>query len=362
MNVTTTTPPVGNTGGKLTQSIGGDWLNLTFPAERRDEVKALVEQNLGKCLPCNHGIHTYREAVKWELGGMLAWTDGRKECFLTFNGDSMNAFAGEKLWRFVQATEKMNAKCTRIDLAFDDYTRSLFTMDDVREAAISGNFSGFARVDMQRPTRWMTHKKTDQRRPQLLGDSVTFGRKGKAGSGKQVVFYDKGLESGGRLNALRIEARFFKTRAQMIFEDIADADSFDIVNRKMRRRIAGAIDFVERAHHVHLKRMTRLAWWLRVVDVLGEPVKTTVKKIVPTLQGTITYMKKAFQRAFATLAHVVDEMGMDGRSVLHKITDVMIDDGTERYEDQLDILHASELDLVELLNSTTWARRPAITI
>ncbi len=320
-------PPDGNTGGKLTTSVSPDWLNVTFPSTSMTAVKDRISLTLGAPVVQDRGKHFYRESMRFEDGAILAWSDDLPHCSLSLNGDSCSRFNPESFRQVLKwAIEDQDGKVTRIDLAFDDYTRELVKLDDVHAAANAGDFAGYLTVAAQRPMKRTAAGMV------ITGDSVTFGKRGKLGSGKQVCIYDKNLESAGRTNAVRIEARFFKDRAAIVGEVLASSLTLESFQRKVCETIGGAIDFVNRiGAHGHLDRMARLPFWQRIVDVLGQ-APITVLKLVPPLQRTMEYFKHVLAKSFATSLQVIEVMGMDGKRVMHDLLDVILDDGRRRIE------------------------------
>ena len=94
--------------------------------------------------------------------------------------------------------EALGVKCTRIDLAADDFTRKRLVMDVIHQAATAGHVVGFRCYDPRRPLKNM-------QTGQLAGDTAYFGKRGNHGSGRYVRFYDKGLESNGEVDSIRYE-------------------------------------------------------------------------------------------------------------------------------------------------------------
>lgn len=237
---------------------------------------------------------------------MLAWTPGTEHFLLSLNGDSLDFFPLPILFDFIKAAHDLRAHCTRLDLAYDDFARRV-SMDTIREAAEAGNVSRF---------RVHSDQRERKRGKGLTGDSLTFGKKGKDGSGLQVCIYDKALESKGTINAIRYEARYFKEKADILFECLASSMELEGCERKMRNYVGGSIDFVERGNHRHKDRMPRLSWWQQIVDDLGE-ARVIVRKVIPPLEETVMkWVKPAVMPTLALVNEVIDAGGHDGESVI----------------------------------------------
>ncbi len=299
-------PPVGNTGGKVTGELKVDWLNLVFPASNREAVLDLVRPMLGDCEDKPTGMHYYSRSAGWEVGAVLAWTPGGEHFLLSLNGDSMNFFPLPVLFAFCNAACALRGKCTRLDIAYDDFARRV-PMDTIRQAAEAGNFNHF-RV-------WSDQKET-KRGKGITGDSLTFGRKGKEGSGLQVFIYDKALESKGTINSIRFEARYFKEKADLIFDCLISSFTIEAFECKLKNYVGGSIDFVERGIHRHKDRMPRLSWWQQIVDDLGQ-ARVVVRKVIPPLEETVmNWIKPAVMPILALVAEIIDAGGHDGEGIV----------------------------------------------
>lgn len=318
-----------------------DWLNLVFPAgqdDQREKVKGLVNGRLGAGQDTERGLHFYKHVHQWESGAMLAWSEDLGHMLLSLNGDSLDYFPADHLHPLLKAAEDLGAHCTRIDLAYDDLTRQLVRMEDVHAAAAAGNFCGFRTEGIQ----------LERRSGVATGDGHYFGKKGKAGSGRMVLFYDKALESRGEINATRIEARFFKEHAALIFEALASALSVESMERKIRNHIGGAIDFRERGTHKHVARMPRLDWWQKVLDALGT-MAVRVERAKPPLQAAMEYCRDTWAASFAITWEIAESQGQDADALMCALMREMVERGRERASYTRPGSRALGLDFAELL-------------
>jgi hypothetical protein len=345
-------PPVGITGGKVTaeglsavqHSVKLDWLNVVFPDAVRDQVLELVTARLGGGTELEHGVHTYTAMCTWETGAFLAWSPGRPECLLSLNGDSCDQYVLEELLAFLKACSDLGGRGTRVDLAFDDYTQQLVNLALIHQAADEGNFCGFK---VHEPRQEKT------RRGELLSDAHCFGRKGKAGSGRQVVVYNKALESKGQIISNRLEARFFKEAAELVFASLVECGAGEHLEAQMRVTIGGAIDFRDRQGvHKHKDRMPRLAWWQSILDVLGE-ASFVVHHNKPPLQRALEYCRDTWAASFALLFELAESAGQDGDAIVTTFAKLMVDQGKVKIEKgwrpgARDL----GIDLVELLSAS----------
>lgn len=337
--------PCGITGDKLTNVVLRlDWFNGTFSAEKRDEIEAYVTTFLGPFQIQPGGKNTYQEHKRSSSNAVLAWTEGRKEAWLSLNGDSCDLIPVERKREFLRKLQGLGVKGTRIDLAAD-FPRETLSLSKIHAAAKRANVRGFRRYDPRQPVR-------DMVKGLLEGDQASFGRRGGNGSGKYVRFYDKKLESDGLIDAIRFECEFSDERAKLIFEDLCEADSDETMRRVMARRLGGAIDFVDRAgSHDHRSRQPRLSWWQRVIDLLGEaPIRITRSKT--TLQKAAEWHKRQYRKTIAKVKRVAEEAGMKGRELVQAIVAAMLLDGERDLQDEAwEPGPGDELDFAVLLSS-----------
>ena len=154
---------------------------------------------------------------------------------------------------------------SRTDAAFDDRGRTIAPFE-VAEVAKRDDFTGFRRFKHDEPMRLGGIRE---------GDQVTFGRRGRDGSGKLLRVYDKGLESDGENDSVRWEVELSKDRAREAVFQLAQCKSVEQFAGLLGGLIGGAIDFVSRTDRVGDKnvcRLERLKWWGEIVEVLGKVV------------------------------------------------------------------------------------------
>lgn len=311
-------PPVGNTGGRFTPgclTVRPDWLNVTFPEGSKELVAAVVSEFLGEPVDREWGRHTYALMTEWATGACLCWSPGRHEALLSMNGDSFDFVPLDELLPMFKRLEEIGVKCSRLDVAVDDLSRSLFDLDQAALAAASGNFTGYKVAQVLRPVARVAG------RMEATGYSVTFGKRGKEGSGRQVQLYDKALESGGEINSIRLELRTFKERADLLFQLLCSAGDVGAFVTKMGNAIGGAIDFRDRSSgDPNLDRLPRLAWWQNVVDCLGE-LSLRVARPLPPLQSSLRHLARTWSPTLAVARAVANSQGLDFIELIEQLID-----------------------------------------
>ena len=171
-----------------------------------------------------------------------------------------------------------------------------------------GNVIGFKRYDPRKPVRNVVTG-------ELEGNTAYFGRRGSDGSGKYVRFYDKSLESGGKINSIRFEVELSGVRSAQAFQVLASSFTTERLREKIANILGDAIDFRDRQQHVHIVRMDRLGWWSRAVELLGRAVMV-VRRVVPPLQSAMQHFDRCWTRTLAKFCEVVEDDGHDGESVI----------------------------------------------
>jgi hypothetical protein len=288
-------------------------------------VVELVNVHLGAGEDLDRGMNTYRQLHRWESGASLAWSDDRAEFMLALNGDSVDLIPPAQLLSFMRtAIEELGGWSTRCDLAFDDYTRELLTLERIHAAADRGDFCGFK----------VHHSQQEKLRTgELLGDAHYFGRRGKEGSGRQIVFYDKRLESDGEIDCIRMECRFAKDTAELVVQALASSFTQEAFERKMREAIGGSIDFRDRQGvHRHKDRMQRFDWWQSVLDVLGRAV-LVVHHTPPPLQRSMEYFRDTWAGNLALVFELAESAGIDGDAYITGLVKLMVDEGKGKLSD-----------------------------
>lgn len=281
-----------------------DWLNGTVSRARIRDVQDFLRVFLGEWRDRDWGVHSYKNSAETEAGAIAAWSDGRAEAFISLNACSLAQIPADRHWWLLATlVSDFGFKGTRVDCAVDDLDR-VVPLEQVHEAAERGAYTGFRLTDSHKPKSLGT----------IVGDSRTFGRGGKAGSGKYLIVYDKALESDGKLDCIRWELRFYKEAADLVCQALAECDDDVEFRRKVGRCLGGAIDFREpcddREVDRHSDRRPRLPWWATFVAALGETVYR-VPRVTPPLQRFLEHIGRTGLRGLATAKVVADSMGVD---------------------------------------------------
>ena len=243
--------------------IGIDWITGVFPSEndaRLECIADMLEEYFGERSdsPGQRGW-VFRDGVSFALDG------GCGLYILRVPGVPLRTLRFTDQLALVELILCMGGHCTRIDVALDD-TRKAIHLPNVVKAAYDGTAVGYKRFIEHRSGKCGCGASN-------AAIGITFGLAGKLGGLKQVIFYDKGLESEVCTHPgewIRIEARFFKENAQKVAEKLLGA-SLPAGVEILSSLIAGSIDFLD-GDSTHLDRRKRLEWWQQTIDALRTSV------------------------------------------------------------------------------------------
>lgn len=313
-------PPSGNTGGKLTtEGKRGltskiDWLNFSGRSVCVPVIKTIVEARLGPAELVDRGLNTYQRFWRWPTGAALCFTEGRQDCLLSMNGDSIDACSdADDQLRLLRQMHGYGFRTTRVDLAADDWERRV-PLEQVHAAAEACDFTNFRLTDCRQP------KRVDGGELKLAGDMRTFGRRGRDGSGVFLRIYDKALESKGEIDCIRWEVEFGNERAHEVGRRLADCEDVDQLRAVVSALIGGAIDFRRRAGETHVDRRERLGWWQSFLQLLGE-AHVVVNRVKAPLQATAVALRRQWSRSLAYLRIAAERVGVDFFSHLREMID-----------------------------------------
>jgi len=285
--------------------VGAHWLRNSFDCKDLEEVKAWVSRFFGESTLKDYGKLSYGRHYSWKSGVSLCFDldsdtehnpgSHRGRMTLDVPGKACNELTAPDLLLFMEGCQELGCNCTRIDVFWDDYNRTV-SLEELRRIADKGDFSMFQISSVNR-TRNRTRKENDG----LLYNAVTFGRRGCKGSGKYLRVYDKNLESKGESNCIRWECEFSQEKAQKVFTWLVGAcGNLDVFAMLCGSLIGGCINFVHRTGEKHIDRLDVYEWWQEIKDLLGV-VSVRVAKKENTLTGTIGWVERQVSPSLALI-------------------------------------------------------------
>ncbi len=207
-----------------------------------------------------YGLWGYEKRIEYANGVHLNYDlsvskikGHRSKLAIEIPGQALDILHPQEIFCFVCSLRDMNFKCSRIDLAFDDFERLIEPFDLFQLAKFQGDVSGFRRV------RWLEDVKIGGGSDGVISAMCAFGRRGEIGSGKFLRVYDKGLESDGKIDAVRWEVEFSGKKAQEVFDKISSSNDITGLGKRVSEYIGGCVNFPIRNGDHHTSRLSMTA-------------------------------------------------------------------------------------------------------
>lgn len=253
-----------------------DWFQGTFESKYLLKVQKITSTFLGggEFEERSFGIRYFAKSFRHPSGAVSGvgqkipgGSVNESLAYLELSGSVLEKFKQSRLRKLMRVLrDKFDFKCTHSDLTIDDYGKS-FLIEDVKQAYDDKNFVGFRNTGDYREIG----------RKGSEGKMMSFGRRGSAGGGKRIVFYDKSKESKGKIDSYRIELATYDVYAQQSFEQLCDL-SYLSWGQLIGGWISGAVDFVQRNgdEDKNPGRRPRLVWWDRLVSCFCKLVPSRI--------------------------------------------------------------------------------------
>ena len=298
--------PDSNTGSDSRGTIGIDYLTLTalLPtaemAREAIEVAAYLFLYSIKLLIPKPGEHLQRgRTYQHRFDGVNGFQAGYSEPGATTGGVSVILILpGRVLARLPQLHIQDNCRRlyrdfgfmpTRADVALDDFDRSL-DYHRIEQAIVAKNYTGF------RKARPHGHP--------ALGEGWTW-ELGRRSSEKFVRIYDKFAESGGEINAIRMELELKDEYAHAFW--LQYLDRTDDLPQWLCNRVLESVDFIYRTGDKNVVRAKPLEWWAEFIAKFwtDDGIKLRPKRIKATLQSKVSWVNRSVVTSLAVLREVM---------------------------------------------------------
>lgn len=318
--------PLSNTGSnsqKLQNTSLGvrvDWLQGTIRFDSLAELHDIIEFIEGYIkekfvLHPDRGRFVGKQwfnAAQGVAGGCLVLynlpdqeSDGRGHAFLSFPAAALSSMDARDVWRMASGLVGLGVKnpwrfkATRIDIALDDYSKSI-TFEQVNEAARKKNYTGFRKS----PVVHHTYQKG-----KIAGFTIVYGTRA---SDRLLRFYDKEFESKGRIKSNRWELELHDELAQKALADwlAIEPENFEEYSPKLLAgMVVGTIDFVKRGYDKNVTRMPRLEWWATFKETVGMEIRHSKDPVLTSLEKKKRWITR---QVIVTLAMLKKIMGIKG--------------------------------------------------
>jgi len=275
--------------------VGVDWLSETFRPTQDDpvdvgQVQLAASLAMG-CEPADwveleHGTHGYHLAMLGPDGARLDWgAPGRDDFHLSLPGKACQAMGGEGMQGFLRFSEAHQGRPTRLDLAMDDYDRTVSPAD--LQAAVVG-------PDVVTHTRrWRTIEGgTVGEDSQPTGATCYLGA---PASRVQLRVYDKGMESQGERDCIRWELQLRDEPAQAVLQELAAGRQWGQV---WASHLVRFVDFRRASTDSNVTRRERVPWFQALVGV-AEKALAYVPKPEKTMGQVLGWLKQSVAPSLA---------------------------------------------------------------
>ena len=336
--------------------VGLGWLRFTSSIAYLDEVRQIIKRYFKvDLLPTGKGWNGYSDSLRGSFSIIIGYTPKLTEQERQMMGiksspneglmttdipqSALDSLSSENLYRFwldVYGIEGM--KFTRVDVYYDDYNK-LIEPRQLEADVLSGNVA-VPRLDLMKPFGKYSMKKR-----RWEGYTVYFG---SSRSEKQIRYYDKFAESGGRLNCYRWEVELKGAKAQAFqewfFEQLCEASgqstpeaTTEVIANAYKSTIKGSLEFLDISHfdpdrplpQNWANRSPSTWWWSELLAGL-EPANLTVNKVEPTLASTVNWITRQVMPALAILRTVYGNWGI----IFGSWMDRELEKGEERWNER----------------------------
>ena len=261
--------------------IGIDWLQGTFDYSAFNAIKSYLVELCGGKVPesLGRGYLGFQNSLTFEPFEIkMMWDEDPRNkglhgnrWLLQMNGTSLKSFPAGSVYLLFSYLHGQGMKATRTDLAFDDCLKIITprgVLDMLNEH--EGCVSGFRSYCYYEGKRFVSKDGETGFENVLINQGITFGTRGKNGSGRFLRCYDKERESKGEIDAIRWEVEYSKDVAHKVFCELATCIDLKAFCHKIGKLIGGAIDFIPpRGKKKRRYPQDRLDFWKKIVQLLG---------------------------------------------------------------------------------------------
>jgi len=258
--------------GDITGAIVGiDWLGITFTPEgindihtpRKNQFRDLVTFAASIALGCDprdwvdmdQTMMGYRRVMQGPGGARILYDyPGADHFHVVFSGKSCALVSETRMRSWIKFAIGHHGKASRIDVKLDDYDYIVVPSDVLR--AIQGpDVVTHAR-------RYMTQQGGNVGSDEMTGHTVYLGQ---PSSRQRLRVYDKGLESGGQIMAIRWELECKKAPAESLMGLLGS----DVWGEVIRTRMVSFVDFRDSHYAVNttakIRDRPRLDWYAKLM-------------------------------------------------------------------------------------------------
>lgn len=262
---------------QIKNEVGLHWLRISIARQYLAKVRQYLDFYFGESSQDGFGLWSYDSRYHWPCGASLNYDSAAVRSDSVHNGKFTVEIPGQALdgidqtdlHLFLLSLRQFNPTCTRCDVFFDDYNRTI-NPHELHDIVQAHDYSGFRK----------SHIKIGYDSGRLVQDEVDLGKRGPNGSGQYLRIYDKFLESEGKKNCIRFEVEFTKERSHKVFDKLSQVTSVDAFATLCGSLVGGSVKFVYRNGDKNISRLTVYDFWKEILELLGSvviriPIKET---------------------------------------------------------------------------------------
>lgn len=322
---------------QMKNEVGLHWLRISIVRHYLPKVRAYLDFYFGESSQDAYGLWSYDSRYHWSCGASLNYDGAAARSDLVHNGkftveipgQALDGIAQTDLHLFLLSLRQFNPTCTRCDVFFDDYNRTI-SPSDMHRIVKGHDYSGFRKGQIK--------QLYDSAR--LIQDEVDFGKRGPNGSGQYLRIYDKVLESKGKKNCIRFEVEFTKERSHKVFDKLSQVTSIDAFATLCGSLVAGSIKFVHRNGDKNISRLKVYDFWQEILDLLGSVVIR-----IPTKETSIAGKYKYIYRQVSPTLALLRDTFVDDTDFFNWLNDVIGEGELRMSQAQINLARANKRNL-----------------
>jgi len=284
---------------QLVTLVGIHYLRISFPDKYLKEVVDVTCRFFDSVPSGRYGLWGYDQSYIWQSGVRILYdVDPEKanghnhRAYFECPGQPCDELTPADLVLLMQVfKDSFEGRGERIDVCLDDFSRRI-DPHDLLEIAKIKDYSRFRQFHL---------RQSYENGNKLSYDSIVFGSL-KKGWIKQLEVYDKNLETKGKINAVRWEAKFREDKADTIFTMLAgtsgNLDAFALLCGSI---VVGSITFIHRNGDKNIPRLDEYDFWKLIKEGLSD-LRIRSKKKVNTVTGIIKWVERQVAPNFACLS------------------------------------------------------------
>lgn len=317
--------------------VGLHWLRISIVRQYLPKVRTYLDCYFGQSSQDDYGLWSYDSRFFWPNGASLNYDSAAERADSVHNGkftveipgQALDGIAQTDLHLFLLSLRQFSPTCTRCDVFFDDYSRTI-NPHELHEIVKSHDYSGYRKGQI----------KQGYDNGCLIHDEIDFGKRGPNGSGQYLRIYDKVLESDGKKNCVRFECEFTKERSHKVFEKLSQVTTVDAFATLCGALVGGSVKFVHRNGDKNISRLTVYDFWKEILELLGSVVVRISTKETD-ISGKYNYI---YRQVSPTLA-LLRETFVDDTDFFNWLNDVIGDGELRMSQAQINLASVNKRDI-----------------